>query len=603
MPEINENQPVRNEPINHHNNDNPPENREAPTAPRAQRAENATTRREEVRQYGDEQRLRLNNSLPPNEREEEGGPNGLIAGGVAGSTAAQFAQREVEVRGSGRITIRDTDLGYDWNTNQFTINPNSNTADFVSKVEQDLNRIAPGTRVIQRPDDPRARGVWDLVHGSDTAAIIEPAPVGERVSGHEAGYRLVDQLKNNPRQVAIHLYPGNDNAFAAPRFSSSDGTVTNPADGSPVDISYNPDARIDLTVRDSNGQIRNVPTDPSIIFGHEANHASHMQRGTANSTAGDGGRGNFISLDGRNYREANNLSIGLREEFRTVGVSNGHVYGSEPTENALRAEQGTFERRVSYQGQGSYQPLSSLEAFAGRTSNRFQNAADVTIDGVRGSRNSALLGGGFSAATALYRGEDAQGVLTETALGVGSGVTEEVIERAVNGPRATTSGMTANNFRAAASQVRGAAVAGAIINTAFTVHDQWDNLQNDATRSQAVGTIAGEAVVGAASGAAGAYAGAMAGAAIGSIVPGVGTVIGGVVGFAVGAAAGYLADQGLRGLGVDRMVAGAVTATYDAVSNVASQAGEAIGNAASNVAEGARNFFSGAASTLSSVFG
>lgn len=141
--------------------------------------------------------------------------------------------------------------------------------------------------------------------------------------------------------------------------------------------------------------------------------------------------------------------------------------------------------------------------------------------------------------------------------------------------------MTASNFRAAASQVKGAEIAGAVISTGFAGYDQIDNLKNDATRSQAVGTIAGEAVVGAASGATSAYAGAMAGAALGSIVPGVGTVIGGLVGFAAGAAAGYLADKGLRGLGVDKLVAQGVTAAYD----------------------GAKNLIGGAINTLSSVFG
>jgi hypothetical protein len=239
-----------------------------------------------------------------------------------------------------------------------------------------------------------------------------------------------------------------------------------------------------------------------------------------------------------------------------------------------------------------HQPISSSDAFWGRAGQTFNNTTTSVLDGVRGSRTSAVIGGGISGLTSLAQGNNPQTVLTDTAVGTGAAVTEEVIQRVVNGPSSTTSGMTNNAFRTAASQVRGAAVAGAVINTAFTVHDQWDNLQNDATRSQAVGTIAGEAVVGAASGAAGAYAGAMAGAAIGSIVPGVGTVVGGVVGFAVGAAAGYLADQGLRGLGVNELVAQGVTAAYDGISN-----------AASTVAEGARNFFGGVGDRLSSIFG
>ena len=63
--------------------------------------------------------------------------------------------------------------------------------------------------------------------------------------------------------------------------------------------------------------------------------------------------------------------------------------------------------------------------------------------------------------------------------------------------------------------------------------------KNEATvaKSQAVGSTAGSAVVGAG----GAYAGAAAGAAIGSVVPVVGTVIGGLLGAAVG---GWLGSKG-----------------------------------------------------------
>ena len=192
-----------------------------------------------------------------------------------------------------------------------------------------------------------------------------------------------------------------------------------------------------------------------------------------------------------------------------------------------RQEIGDSNQRVSYQHQNAHQPISSTEAKVANAQNRLRNTSDAAIDGVRGSRNSALIGAGFGTITAIAQGKDTKGVITDATIGAGTGVTEEVIERVVNGPRAATSGMTTNAHHAAKSTMKGAAVAGAVVNTAFAVHEQWDNLQDDATRSQAVGTIAGEAVVGAASGAAGAYAGAMAGAAIGSIVPVVGTVIGG----------------------------------------------------------------------------
>lgn len=125
---------------------------------------------------------------------------------------------------------------------------------------------------------------------------------------------------------------------------------------------------------------------------------------------------------------------------------------------------------------------------------RSQTFGENVLDGVKGSRNSALIGAGFNTVTALYQGKDAKGVVTDAAIGAGTGVADEVIQKTINGARSTTVGMTESTFRTAVSQVKGAAVAGAIINTGFAVYDQWDNVQNDATRSQAVGTITGEAV-------------------------------------------------------------------------------------------------------------
>lgn len=538
--------------------------------------------------FGDRQKIKLNNIFDTQEERD----NSALIGGTSGSTAAQFGQSEANVRNSGVIKIKNTELSYDYSTNQFVKTTNPNAADFVNKVGNDLNKMAPGTELLVRPSDAAGQAAWDKKYGSDTAAVVKPASLNQRVSGHDAGYRLIDQLQNNPNEIAIHKYPSNDNAFAAPRnHGNSLGSIFNPGSGSAVDVSYNPDAVIDLTAKNPKGQIVNSPTSAALILGHELNHASHMQRGTNSSISGNGGRNNVFTVNGKSYIEADNTGITLQEEFRTVGMKN-YNYGNEPSENRLRTELGNPDQRISYQGQNSHIEINRTQAFAENTSNRFRLTSEAVNDGFRGSRNSALLGGGFSAITAFSQGKNTQEVLTDTAIGTGTGIGEEVIERVVNGPRSATTGMTSSNFQAARATLKGAAVAGAVINTGFAVYDQFDNLQNDATRSQAVGTIAGEAVVGAASGAAGAYTGAMAGAAIGSIVPGVGTVVGAVVGFAVGAAVGYLADKGLRGLGVDTLVAQGVTAAYDGISN-----------AASNVAEGAKNVFSGAANTLSSIFG
>lgn len=227
-------------------------------------------------------------------------------------------------------------------------------------------------------------------------------------------------------------------------------------------------------------------------------------------------------------------------------------------------------------------------------------------NGLRQYGTSAAIGGGIAFATSTYdalqdgqlTGDEVQTIAGQTVLGAGSAVAGDVIQTAITRPALVNVNVTSSPLRLAATQVKGAAVAGAVVNTAFAVADQWDNLQNDATRSQAIGTIVGEAAVGAASGAAGAWAGAAAGAAIGSIVPGVGTVVGGVVGFAVGAAVGYLTDQGLRGLGVDQAIATGVQSAIDFGSNVASTVSNAVSDAANTVG----GLFSGAAGALGSLF-
>lgn len=585
---------------------------------------NVNNRRSEINLYSDRQRSRLD-AIFGGDRQQQKRDNSALIGGTAGSTAAQFEIAEQGVRDTGVIKIKDAP---------------GTPADFVSRVEMDIQKLAPNSSIELRPPDsqPFYQNSWDKMHGSDTLAIVRSPEntLQTRVAGHEQGYRLLDQLRSNPNEVTIS-YKQND-AYAAPRqYLDSFGKVTAPNKGSAVDVVYDPYMKVDLPVRNANGDLTKAPGDSAIILGHEFGHASHMQRGTqqnvdgallqdfgANQTKilGTQGKESVFSGDGTFYREGDNLQIGLREEFRNVGMD-GHRYGSEPTENSLRAELGIPERRISYQENGFYpyqnngvpinvngQPgvngyneITPLEARVNQVSTRAQTFGDNALDGVKGSRNSALIGAGFGSAIALYEGKDAKGVATNAAIGAGTGVADEVIQKAVNGARSTTSGMTSSTFRAAASQVRGAAFAGAVVNTAFAVYDQMDNLKNDQMRSQAVGTIAGEAVVGAASGAAGAYAGAMAGAAIGSIVPGVGTIIGGVVGFAVGAGVGYLADKGLRGLGVDTAIAAGVTATYDAVAGAGAQVGEAIGNAANDIAAGAKNLVGGAVSNLSSIFG
>ncbi len=164
-----------------------------------------------------------------------------------------------------------------------------------------------------------------------------------------------------------------------------------------------------------------------------------------------------------------------------------------------------------------------------------------------------------------------------------------------------------STVRQIGSRVGGAGVIGGVVNGGFAAYDQIGAYnRGEVTASQAIGTVTGEAAVGVGAG----MAGAAAGAAIGSIIPGAGTIVGGVIGFGVGMAAGYLADKGLRGLGVNTLIAKGVTATIDTVSDAAGKVSDAahnavntISDAADNLADGAKNMLGGAVHSLGSIFG
>lgn len=245
------------------------------------------------------------------------------------------------------------------------------------------------------------------------------------------------------------------------------------------------------------------------------------------------------------------------------------------------------------------------------------------------TKMGGLTGATFSTATSLYQifGEgkemDAKTFVGYTALGTGVGSFSSASEQIIGNRIATSlgnstladrglsslynngatrsfvsrfAGTEASNITSAtfkstartiAGRVGGAGIVGGIVNGGFAAYDQIGAYnRGEVTASQAIGTVTGETVVGVGAG----LAGAAAGAAIGSIIPGAGTVVGGIIGFGVGMAAGYLADKGLRGLGVNTMIAQGVTSLIDGgaevantVNNAVSDAGKAIGNFADDV--------------------
>ncbi|MEW6735140.1 MAG: hypothetical protein AB1489_27865, partial [Acidobacteriota bacterium] len=237
----------------------------------------------------------------------------------------------------------------------------------------------------------------------------------------------------------------------------------------------------------------------------------------------------------------------------------------------------------------------------------YGTVAPRTSETMRSARQGGIIGGGIGFATSTYQalqdgkltGSEIANIAGQTAIGAGSGALGGVVEQTsarfidrVAGnsvQRATTSvagrvvssevaSGTGTALRSVAGRVGGAGVAGAVINAGFATFDQIGAYQRgEVTASQAIGNVAGEATVGLGAG----LAGAAAGAAIGSIIPGAGTVVGGVIGFGVGVVAGYLADKGLRGLGVDKMIAKGVTAAIDKGTEIA----KGIANTASAVVD------------------
>jgi hypothetical protein len=245
-------------------------------------------------------------------------------------------------------------------------------------------------------------------------------------------------------------------------------------------------------------------------------------------------------------------------------------------------------------------------------------------------RTGGITGGAISAVTSLpqifdqarqgdYLGATTT-LATNTGLGTGVGAFSAAGERIIGNSvddalgRFGTSALTGTS-RQVIGRVAGGSAIGGIVNGAFSAYDQIGAYnRGEVTGSQAIGTVTGEVAVGMGAG----LAGAAAGAAIGSIIPGAGTIVGGVIGFGVGLAAGYLADRGLRGLGVNTAIASGVTWAIDnaprAVNAATNFVGEQINNVAStvsNVAEQATtavrdtvgNLASGAVNSLRSVFG
>jgi hypothetical protein len=245
-------------------------------------------------------------------------------------------------------------------------------------------------------------------------------------------------------------------------------------------------------------------------------------------------------------------------------------------------------------------------------------------------RSGGIAGGAISAVTSLPQVFDQVGsgdylgaattLVTNTGVGTTVGAFSAAGERIIGNSvddalgRFGTSALSSTS-RQVVGRVAGGSAVGGIVNGVFSSIDQIGAYnRGEVTGSQAIGTVTGEVAVGMGAG----LAGAAAGAAIGSIIPGAGTIVGGVIGFGVGLAVGYLADKGLRGLGVNTAIASGVTwaidnapKAFNAATNFVGEQIDNVTSTVSNIAEQAttavtetvNNLASGAVNTLRSVFG
>ena len=330
----------------------------------------------------------------------------------------------------------------------------------------------------------------------------------------------------------------------------------------------------------------------------------------------------YFTNDGRTARtDGQNKTYGVREflvdntelgniqknafvDLNNTGKSNLQTVERAPTiaNNPLRL--GSEMRNGGLIGGATSAVTSLPQVFDQARSGDYLGAAKTlgtntalgTTVGALSSGGERIIGRGFE--NALGNSTFANNLIDRTFTNGGA---RTVVSRLAQTEASNLSSSAFNStVRQFAGRVGGAGVVGGVVSGAFSAYDQIGAYnRGEVTGSQAIGTVTGEAAVGVGAG----MAGAAAGAAIGSIIPGAGTIVGGVIGFGVGMAAGYLADKGLRGLGVNTLIAKGVTAGIDAVSDVAKNVTNKISETADNLADGAKNLLGGAVHSLSSIFG
>ncbi len=298
-------------------------------------------------------------------------------------------------------------------------------------------------------------------------------------------------------------------------------------------------------------------------------------------------------------KPTSDLDLGIRvgpEKFNDFLNNQSKLSSPNPGSSAARTRDYSIENGIIQRGEARLSPTGkALEGRLGmdvdlsviRKGGNFDNGATMAVPTTRGmtaraAGQGALVGAAtdatFATAAALkdgrISGDEAKGIAMSSARGAGVGATQAVTERGLinaadrfaGGAIERTAASTAAKLGAAdaatlgtgarvvGTRLGGAGAAGAVVSAGLSIYQNRDGLARG--DSEAIGRVAGDAVVGAGS----ALAGAAAGAAIGSVVPGVGTVVGAVVGLGAGAVADYV----LRAGGVDKAIGNLVTSGVDA---------------------------------------
>jgi hypothetical protein len=198
----------------------------------------------------------------------------------------------------------------------------SGSAEFRQRVAKDLANFAPGTTIDKK----------GYVHAAE-----------KQTPGHSQGYQLINDLLNNKNKVNIEFVKNDAYTQSG---QGAQGTPDKPGKGSAATVAYDPDLSIKLPALQKDGTIKDESIASSVVLAHELVHATHAQRGTIDRSIKD----HTFTDGGTKYKESWRF-----EEFRTTGFS-GFRQGTEPTENAIRAELG-FNPRATYLDKSSWTPL------------------------------------------------------------------------------------------------------------------------------------------------------------------------------------------------------------------------------------------------------